>query len=311
MGEVPTFGATLDGLALFRRKPRIEGGNIYRAIGKPNEVNGQPAWRGVATVIDWEYLGINPVESITRNMALVKEHFRPDEEHTYQEPVAVVAYGHSLRETWPELRNFNTIFTCSGAHKFLLEQGIKPTYHVDSDPRPHKVIMLGQPDPDVTYLPCSIVHPAYIEKLRDEGCDKIALWHLLFYEPAIFHVLPDNEWLMTGGDTIGPRTAKMARLLGHVNLHFFGFDACADDAKQTHAADHLNPKADKLEKIDFLGRSYWIREDWMVHAHTLIYDLDRMPEVKATFYGDSLLPAMFKAHVPIYRSKIPMGVFKQ
>ena len=71
------------------------------------------------------------------------------------DPCAIVCFGPSLNETWEKVRDFKYIFSCSGSHKFLLERGIVPTWHVEVDPRQHKVALLGPPHPDVTYLPSS------------------------------------------------------------------------------------------------------------------------------------------------------------
>jgi hypothetical protein len=75
------------------------------------------------------------------------------------EKAAIVGYGPSLKQTWEYLRDFDVIFTTSGAHKFLVDRGIIPAYHVDVDPRAHKVAMLGAIRQDVTYMPCSTCHP--------------------------------------------------------------------------------------------------------------------------------------------------------
>src|SRR5688500_17336336 len=68
------------------------------------------------------------------------------------EPIAVVGLGPSLKESWEEIKKFKYIMSCSGCHQFLLERGIVPTWHVEVDPRPHKVGLMGKPHKDVKYL---------------------------------------------------------------------------------------------------------------------------------------------------------------
>ena len=288
-------------------------GNIYTMKGLPNVIDGQPALRGVATVIDWEHLHIDPVAQIEANLAQVKQRFKVDESVAKDEPVALVAYGHTLHETWPQITEFKTIFTCSGAHKFLLERGIKPTFHVESDPQPHKKTMLGPPCSSTRYMLASIVDPAYIGLLLSVLPDsQLTLWHILFYDPPILNALPVGEPLITGGDTVGPRMMKIAKLMGYRNMYFFGFDACADPAtNQTHADVHPKPKAFKLEPYQFHGKRYVVREDWMMHAETMLNDLDRLPEVKYQFHGkNSLLREMAETHIPVRRARLPLFMEK-
>src|SRR5262245_47806809 len=63
--------------------------------------------------------------------------------------IAIVCFGPSLKDTIEEIRGFKYVMTCSGAHKVLLEHGIVPTWHVEVDPRKHKIDLLGPPHPDV------------------------------------------------------------------------------------------------------------------------------------------------------------------
>ena len=61
------------------------------------------------------------------------------------EPVAVVCSGPSLAQTRRDIRHFDKILTCSGAHDYLIRYGIIPTWHMEGDPRKHKVAFLKHP----------------------------------------------------------------------------------------------------------------------------------------------------------------------
>ena len=91
------------------------------------------------------------------------------------DPCAIVCYGPSLNDTWKQVQDFQYIFSCSGSHKFLLERGIVPTWHVEVDPRVHKVELLGPPHPGVEYLVASTCHPQYFDHLKGF---KVTLWHV-------------------------------------------------------------------------------------------------------------------------------------
>jgi len=107
------------------------------------------------------------------NIPRVKGRLVP-RETTTEEEIAIVCYGPSLKKTWAEVRNFKKVMTCSGAHNFLVERGIIPTWHVDLDPREHKARMLT-PHKDVEYLIASCCHPNMLDKL--EGFN-VKLWHI-------------------------------------------------------------------------------------------------------------------------------------
>jgi len=278
--------------------------NIYRQIIIPP---ANKSTQIIATYINWDAVEAAPCV-IAENSERIKARIKIEKGEPDYDPVAIVAFGPSLRDTWQQLRDFDTIYTCSGAHKFLSERGIFPTYHVDSDPRAYKADILGTPHDSVVYLLASICHPTYFDKLELYQ-SKVKLWHMLFLEPEIFKFYPKMEWIMTGGHTVGPRTIKLARMMGHANLHMFGFDGNVDSEGRTHADEHSHPPTD-LDWIEFNGRRYYTNHNWEDHAVFLLKDLDRQPEIKYTFHGDGLIQEMAKLHMPVKRAAMPIRVYK-
>lgn len=276
---------------------------VYQQIAIPPQ---NKSIQVIATHINWDAVGSDPAV-IAENSARIKGRIKIEKGAPDYEPTAIVAFGPSLRDTWRELAHFERIYSCSGAHRFLLDRDIVPTYHVDSDPRAYKADILGGPDSRVEYLISSICHPTYFDKLELYHA-KVKLWHMLFLEPEIFAYYPKMEWIMTGGHTVGPRTIKLARLMGHANLHMFGFDGSTSDGR-THADDHPNPPND-LDWIEYEGKRYYTNSNWEDHAAILLKDLDRMPEVRTTWYGDGLIQEMAKRHVPVQRAAQPIRVYK-
>ena len=261
----------------------------------------------MATYINWEVLGVEP-SVIAENSERVKGRIKLEKGVPDQDPIAIVAWGPSLRDTWEEIKKFKIIYTCSGAHRFLIDRGIIPTFHVDSDPRPYKADILGDPHPDITYLISSICHPTYFDKLELHH-SSVKLWHMLFLEPEIFKFYPKMEWIMTGGHTVGPRTMKLARMMGHANLHMFGFDGSVDKEGRAHATQHPNPPTDlEWRKLD--GKQFYTNNNWEDHAVILLKELDRQPEIQYKFYGEGLIQTMAKKHVPVKRAARPMRVYK-
>ncbi len=249
-----------------------------------------PEYREVqlsATLLDWEGLNLDP-SVIVENSKRVKDRLLPDTGPVHDEPVAIVAYGSSLRDTWQEIKNYKTIFTCSGSHKFLLERGIVPTYHVETDPQGHKSKMLGAPHPDVTYCVASICHPNYFEHLEKHNAT-VKLFHLLFLDETTYKYLPSGEWLLTGGNTVGVRAMRIAYLLKHRTQHIFGLDMSG-----THAGEHL--KAPKnYELFEYAGKTYQITPHNKLQFYGLFTELAcYMPDLTYKFFGEGLVQAAMK-----------------
>ncbi len=229
-------------------------------------------------------------EQVRVNMRLVAERLAPTPAGiTYTaEPIAVVAFGPSLKETWEKVREFKTIISCSGSHKFLIEHGIIPTHHVEVDPRAHKIALLGIPHPDVHYLPCSAVHPDYLRHLMKHNA-KVTLWHVFGSEDASQRVIPKGEWQITGGCDAGLRSVTIARFLGYTNLHLFGFDGSAPDkGGARHAAYHPNPVR-AISEVEYDGRTFYTTAAMLEAAKGLFHELEQLPDVIPTFYGDGLI----------------------
>jgi hypothetical protein len=208
------------------------------------------------------------------------------------EPIACVSFGPSLNQTWEQIRDFRYVMTCSGAHKFLVDRGITPTFHVEVDPRPHKVALIGQPCAETEYLMASACHPAVFDHL--EGYD-VKLWHIFDQSAEALRMLPAGEWAITGGSSVGLRTLTLARFLGFTNLHVFGMDGC-HGASGVHAAEHPNQPPDYAETV-YEGVTYRTTNSQLFCAKQTWHELNQLTDVTATFYGDGLVQAMAKSYV--------------
>lgn len=224
-----------------------------------------------------------------------------------EDPIAVVCFGPSLNDTWEEIKKFKYVISCSGSHKFLVDRGIIPTWHVEVDPRPHKVQLIGKPHKDVEYLIASTCHPAVFDHL--EGYN-VKLWHVFANDAEALRTLPPNEWAITGGSSVGLRTLTIARFLGFMDLHVFGMDGCEGKTGK-HADVHPNqPKGYSITEYD--GVTYKTTASMLECARQTFHELDEMPGTKATFYGEGLVQAMAKHYVPVKKdpSKAAIGFNK-
>lgn len=232
-------------------------------------------------------------EQIKRAIARVSGRIQPSTIRR-PEPVAVVGFGPSLNDTWEQVKDFKHVISCSGAHKFLIERGIVPNWHVEVDPRDHKIALLGAPHADVEYLISSTCHPKYFDHLAGFN---VKLWHVFDPSEDGLRLLPPGEWAVTGGCDAGLRALTIAAFLGFRDLHVFGLDGCAKGADALrHASEHPYGKQ-KYATTEYKGKTYWTTPAMLTAAMQTFYELDQMPIMRATFYGDGLVQDMAKDHV--------------
>ena len=230
-------------------------------------------------------------QAVKRVKGRIEPHYEPR-----PEPVAVVGFGPSLADTWEQIRDFRYVISCSGSHRFLVERGIIPTWHIEVDPRPHKVELIGPPQRETVYLISSTCHAAVFDHL--DGFD-VKLWHVFDATEDGMRLLPPGEWAITGGCDAGLRALTIAGFLGFRDLHIFGLDGSAR-GETRHAAIHPNtPK--HYASVEYEGVTYLTTPAMLEAARQTWHELDQMPKVKATFYGDGLIQHMARNYRPKHK----------
>lgn len=226
------------------------------------------------------------------------------------EPCAVVCFGPSLAETWEQIKEFKYVFSCSGSHRFLVERGIIPTWHVEVDPRAHKVKLIGPPHADVEYLIASTCHPAVFDHL--DGYN-VKLWHVFDGKEDALRTLPHGEWALTGGCSVGLRVLTIARFFGFTDQHVFGMDG--NQGKTGKHADVHPSQAKDYALVEYppgSGTEWQTTTAFLEAARGTFHELNQMPDVKATFHGEGLVQAMAKDYVPapVGKGKAMIGYVK-
>lgn len=227
-------------------------------------------------------------EAIARSLPRVQPWTGP----VRSEPIAVVGYGPSLQDTWHELRTFRYVISCSGAHGFLVERGIVPTWHVEVDPRPHKVRLIGPPDRRVTYLLASTCHRDVFTHLQDMP---VEVWHVFDASETGLQLLPSEEWAFTGGCDAGLRSLTLAAVLGFRDLQVYGLDGCG--RASSHAGAHPHT-VKTYQPCEYDGVTYQTTPALLAAARQVWHELDQMPAVRATFHGTGLIQHMAQHYVP-------------
>ena len=209
-------------------------------------------------------------------------------------PVAVIGLGPSLLDTWQEIPCFAPyIITTSGAHRFLIDRGIIPKWHVDIDPREHKVGLLGAPHSQVKYLLSSMVHPSFLDLL--EGYD-VTLFHALSSRDDISREVPRDEWAIAGGGSVAGKALVIARMLGFKTIHTFGLDRSMRKG-ESHAVPHPN-RARQSMPCEYLGVEYQTTPVLLQYAQSFLRVMDKISDATFICHGEGLLQAMAHAHTP-------------
>lgn len=143
----------------------------------------------------------------------------------------IVGYGPSILQTYLSIDPQAPILSLSGAHDFLIQRGIVPTWHADCDPRIHKSLFVAHPHPKVDYLMATCCHPQTWQNLLRS---RVFLWHA-DNGPETREWLEKHDpagWAMRPGPSIGTASCGLARRLGFRRARFFGFDSCfAEDGE--------------------------------------------------------------------------------
>jgi hypothetical protein len=326
LDDVPDVVPTLEAIARLARK-----GVILRVA--MSEERTEEWWRSkIEThwhVIDWvaengglgvvafpkvSVAGVKVVGAVAiderwgqveQSMARITKRINPTGPHSRRAILA--CYGPSLIEHIPRIKMEVQEADCdvisvSGAHDYLLEHGIVPTYHVECDPRPHKADNMEKGHPDVQYLIGSVVHPVLFDKL--EGFD-VSLWHVADSEhaPRLFECGERPQHLITGGGSVGLRSVSLLYSLGYRDFSIYGMDCSfADDGKQW-AGKHAGKQKDQMViKADCEGRVFHTSPVLLSYATDFIEMIQKM-DAAIRIYGDGLLPTMCRLHAQMAVSR--------
>lgn len=204
--------------------------------------------------------------------------------------IDIVGYGPSLKRTWDQVRN--PCITVSGAHDFLIERGVVPTYHAECDGRSHKPKHLSKPHKGVTYLMATVCHPD--TWLLLDGFN-VVTWH----NANGMHVV---EWigendpdkiLVAGGSVVGLSAIHLAGILGFRKFRLFGMD-CNFEGDDRHAGPHYGPPQRIVERR--VGERVFKTTPQMCNSSDeLGFLMKRAPQIEIEIVGDSMLRAMYGA----------------
>lgn len=204
----------------------------------------------------------------------------------------IACYGPSLRETWQQLRH--PILSMSGATRFLAERGVVADYHVDMDPRAHKINNISPPVPGVTYLIGSVCDPSYFEALKDE---KVILWH-----PVSSTEDDDLRWLAQAdpgqllvgtGSNVGLGAMHIGGLLGFRHFEIHGMDGSFGEDGVRHAGVHAG-KVQNADQTWNAGGKVYRTSKIMANGVAETINAARLYPIFCVFHGEGLTQALIR-----------------
>lgn len=206
-----------------------------------------------------------------------------------QDLMSIVCYGPSLKQTWRHIKR--PMMTVSGAHDFLIERGVIPDYHMDCDPRIHKVEMLKLINRAVKYRMATCCHPSLWEKLA--GHD-VELWHLHNDEHTDEWVRKNDPGanMLGGGSTAGMRALEVGSMLGYRRFEIHGMDCAYESDDVRHAGAHTGRKQNMVE-VQCDGK--WHKSSpQMVEAAKEVITFIQNYDCELAFHGHGLTQSMVK-----------------
>ena len=214
-------------------------------------------------------------------------------EYPKEVPAAVIGFGPSLKDTWEELKDFKgAIFTTSKAHDFLIDRDIIPDYHVDCDPRQHKLEHIKNCRQDITYLLSSTMYPLVIRYLLDKECD-VKLWNYDL-EPSGL-LLPEGEFGIPTFADASQQAIQIASILGYKKIHLFGVDYSHGSGGEKHAGVHEleYPGEQEFTCHGVPFRSHW---EFVKNMMQMPLVLNDNPDIDIYVHGNGLLYSYLKGY---------------
>ncbi len=263
--------------------------NSISITGEARPIREMPA---IASFAAWDEK--TRFEHIKQNCAIVSKRLM-DGKAPHERTAVLTCYGPSLKDTWGiAARTEGDIFTVSGAHGFMIENGIIPFAQIDCDPRPHKAAQFGTPDSDVKYWLGSCIHPDYLDRL--EGHD-VSLWHLHNGQESADNIwsLEPDAWLCVGGGSVGLRSISLLYSQGYRHFEIHGMDCSLDASGKLYAGPHLGKQ--RTTTTVRCGDQWFESTLSMIdYARQFLDDLRLWPGATFKIHGDGLLAHMVRVH---------------
>jgi len=194
-----------------------------------------------------------------------------------------------LADTFRDLNG--PVISVSGAHDYLIDKRIVPTWHIECDPRPHKAKMLSLANDETTYLIASCCHPDVFEALRGR---KVFLWHLDNGQESRSWAMKNDPsaLIIGGGSNVGLRAFELAYVLGFRELDVHGMD-CSFRNTQWAGKHSGDEKQVVYVRVAGQAKSF-ATHPVMIQAAREAVEFWRTRDVKMKVRGSGLMQCMMR-----------------
>ena len=200
--------------------------------------------------------------------------------------ICIACYGPSLADTWQDIER--PIISVSGALHFLAERGVIPDYHVDCDPRAHKIRHITPPVDGVHYVMGSCCAPKTWEVLRGQ---KVSLVHFFMSQDTEQWVTRNDPGggMIRPGSTVGLAAIHVGGMLGYRHFEIHGMDGSFKDGKR-HAGPHYGHKQGGYTWA--AGHVKYDTSKIMANACAEVINTFRLFPIFGVFHGSGLQQAL-------------------
>lgn len=221
-------------------------------------------------------------------------------EQPHERAAAIVGGGPSLEESLDELRAMKSsgadIYALNGAHDYLLDNGIRPDFHVLLDSRPANISFVQRPQQGIKYLVAAQCHPDIFDALAGHDVVQWVAW--IPGADALAQEFDQNMQFVGGGNTVGLKALTLCAFSGYRDLHLFGYDSSYRDG-ENHAYKQPLNDGESTMSVMVGGRVFhcarWMGRQAYLFQHHL-RELSAMG-VNVSVYGDGLIPWMVRQYI--------------
>lgn len=210
-------------------------------------------------------------------------------------PAVICGGGPSLADTLESIRELKSkgakVYALNNVAKFLVENGIKPDAQILVDPRPENISFLEKPWADEVLL-ASQCHPSLFERCKEIGYP-VKIWHTGM--EGIEKFIGDECFRVGGGYTVGLGALCLVNLIGHRDLHLFGYDSSHANGKGHAYSQPLNQGDEMVKaiidsKVFDCSMAMASQVDHFRSVHRYLVDFGCTFHV----YGDGALPTLWR-----------------
>lgn len=209
----------------------------------------------------------------------------------YRDMLLVVGSGLSVepfaeeirkRSRWGFWHRPRPIMALKGAHDWLIERGVVPTYAVASDPQQARYDCFKRLNNKTVYLCASQMHPDTWVHLKGR---RVIIWH----SEVDLEQRKLPQWqnipLVPGGCTTGLRAISLAYLLGFRNLELYGYDSCIKDGVYKIDGSTLR-NGDRVTDVWLGEERFTTTLSLIPQVQGLMPTLQVWPGLKVTAHGE-------------------------